>query len=79
MAGSHTVWATIDRIEEDQRGEKIAVLLFDDGQQLLLPAQLLPPGSRPQQLLGVAFQVDPEETARRAEEIRRRQQQLFGD
>jgi|BarGraNGADG00312_2_1021985.scaffolds.fasta_scaffold227058_1 hypothetical protein len=79
MAGSRALWATVDRIEEDERGEKIAVLLFDDGQQLHLPARLLPQGSGPQQLLEVAFQVDPKETARRAAEIRRRQQQLFGD
>jgi hypothetical protein len=79
MADDRTLWVTFDRVEEDERGDAIAVLLFDDGQELHLPARQLPSGSTPQQLLALEFRVDLHETERRAEEIRRRQQQLFGE
>lgn len=70
--------ATIDRIERDQKGRRHAVLVFDDGQQLVLPLDALPPEVRAGQVLRLSFQTDVEETARRAEEIRRLQQDLFG-
>ncbi|HEX2987530.1 MAG TPA: DUF3006 domain-containing protein [Chloroflexota bacterium] len=73
------LWVTYDRVEEDERGRKIAVLLFDDGQELHLPAGYLPRDSAPQQVLEVTLRADLQETERRAEDVRRRQQQLFGE
>jgi hypothetical protein len=70
--------ATIDRIVSDQAGQNRAVLVFDDGQQLVVPAELLPRGARPQQVLLIRLQIDMEETSRRAGEVARIQGELFG-
>lgn len=71
--------ATIDRIERNEQGEPLAVLVFDDGQQLILPLETLPANSKPGDVLDLRFQPDHEEASRRADEIRRLQQQLFGE
>ncbi len=70
--------ATIDRIERDEEGREMAVLVFDDGQQLVVPRDLLPPGARSQQAVDVLFRVNPGETERRAAEIEKLQRELFG-
>jgi hypothetical protein len=70
--------ATIDRIVRDQHGKEQAVLVFDDGQQLVLPADRLPDGAKPQGVLAIDFRIDAEETSRRADQVRRLQQELFG-
>lgn len=79
MTEKPRLWATIDRIERDEKGMRIAVLLFDDGQQLVVRAELLPPGARPHQVVRLAFQMDVGETSRRASQIQRLQQELFGE
>ncbi len=79
MEDSAPLWATFDRVEEDERGEKIAVLLLDDGQELHLPARLLPAAASPQDVLAVTLSMAPQETKRRADEVQRRQQELFGE
>ncbi len=71
--------ATVDRVVRDQEGVERAVLVFDDGQQLVLPLEMLPPGVRPQQVLSVDFHVDAGETSRRAGRVERLQRELFGD
>ena len=70
--------ATVDRMVSDQNGQTKAVLVFDDGQQLVVPAELLPRGARPQQVLLIRLQIDMEETSRRAGEVARIQGELFG-
>ncbi len=79
MAGAHRLRATVDRLERDEQGRVLAVLVFDDGQQLVLPAELLPAGARPQRVVDVSFRVDREETARRVDEVDRLQRELFGE
>ena len=79
MAAGQRIWATIDRIEYDEQGRPIAVLVFDDGQQLLLPAALLPAGARSKQVLEVSLSVDLAETERRANEVQQLQRELFGE
>lgn len=71
--------ATVDRIERDEEGRPVAVLVFDDGQQLVVPGTTLPAGAQPGDVLDLLLQMDRDETSRRAEEIRRLQQQLYGD
>ncbi len=79
MSDRSSLRATIDRLERDEQGRALAVLVFDDGQQLVVPAELLPPGAGPQQVVDVSLQVNPEETARRGGDVERLQRELFGD
>ena len=41
---SKALRAVIDRIEEDQEGRRLAVLCVDDGQELIIALDKLPPG-----------------------------------
>ena len=79
MEAEAAIRATIDRIERDEAGKPLAVLVFDDGQQLVLPLDALSTSAKPGDVLILRFQPDHEETYRRAEEIRRLQQRLFGE
>lgn len=79
MPARSGLWATIDRIERNQKGKSLAVLVFDDGQQLVVPVELLPAGARAQQVIRLLLQVDAEETARRSAEIEKLQRELFGE
>ncbi len=78
MARASRLRASVDRLEHDQQGRALAVLVFDDGQQLVLPADLLPQGTRPQQVVELSFRVNREETARRSGDVERLQRELFG-
>ncbi len=70
--------ATVDRFESGPSGEELVVLVFDDGQQLVLPRVRFP-WLRRGMVLRVRLERDEvTETARR-EEIRRLQQELFGE
>ncbi|MCL4533759.1 MAG: DUF3006 domain-containing protein [Bacteroidetes bacterium] len=79
MAEKARLWATVDRIVRDHEGKDHAVLVLDNGQQLVLPVEALPPGAQPQQVVTVEFRIDPEETSRRAGQVEQLQQQLFGE
>ncbi len=79
MSATPRLWATIDRIEQDEQGRQVAILVFDDGQQLMVPRESLPPGVDVNQVVEVSLHVDSEETARRIGEIERLQRGLFGD
>lgn len=79
MGKTGRLWATIDRIEQDEKGRRQAVLVFDDGQQLVVPVETLPSGATPNQVLQVSIRVDHDETARRTAEIGRLQRELFGE
>jgi hypothetical protein len=70
---------TIDRIVRNERGGRLAALVFDDGRQIVVPLDLLPRGARQNQVLLASFEIDEEETHRRQEEIRALQNELFGD
>lgn len=69
--------ATIDRLVKDKRGRWLATLVFDDGSQLVLPRDLLPPQSSKNQVVVISFEIDAEETDRRQAEIRALQDELF--
>lgn len=79
MATKPILRATIDRFERDESGKSHAVLVFDDGQELLVDRAHLPSGAKPHQLLTLAFQLDREETARRSDQIQQLQRELFGE
>jgi len=71
------LWATVDRIESGENGQEIAVLVFDEGPELVVPRSLLP-WLRRGMVLRVTFERDEAaEHARRAE-VAQLQQELFG-
>ncbi len=78
MAARSSLRATIDRIERDEDGKPLAVLLFDDGQQLVLPEAAMPRGAGEGDVVEVRLGLDRGETTRRSDEIRRLQQGLYG-
>jgi hypothetical protein len=70
--------ATIDQIEQDQEGNKLAVLVFDDSQQLIIPLDRLPDGCQEGTVLKLNVHRDQNETDLRREHIRELQSRLFG-
>ena len=78
MSQKPRLLATVDRIERDEEGHGRAVLLFDDGQQLVVAEELLPTAAAPQQVVQVELRLDAAETSRRAGEIQQMQRDLFG-
>ncbi|GBD16061.1 hypothetical protein HRbin26_00956 [bacterium HR26] len=78
MGGERALIATVDRIELDERGELLAVLVLDDGQQLVFPLGLLPEGTHKGSVLRLRFEPDPETERERRERIQRLQRRLFG-
>lgn len=69
---------TIDRVEHDQHGNKLAVLTFDDGQQLNIPLERLPEGASVGMVLQLDLTIDSSETERRRNAIKQVQSRLFG-
>ncbi|MDI3339384.1 MAG: DUF3006 domain-containing protein [Sphaerobacter sp.] len=70
--------ATVDEIEEGAAGEALAVLVFDDGQQLVVPLERLPDGTREGSVLRVTFRLDRDTERQRRAEVRDLQRRLFG-
>lgn len=70
--------ATVDEIEEGESGERLAVLVFDDGQQLVVPLERLPDGTRDGSVLRVRFRLDRRTERERRDEVRDLQRRLFG-
>jgi hypothetical protein len=70
--------ATVDQIEHDQQGNQIAVLVFDDDQQLTLPLDRLPEGCQEGTVLRLNVYRDQNQTNHRREQIRNLQSRLFG-
>lgn len=71
------LWATVDRIESGENGQELAVLVFDEGPELVVPRSLLP-WLRRGMVVRLTFERDEAvERARRAE-VAQRQQELFG-
>lgn len=73
------LYATVDRFETDEPGNRIAVLVFDDGQQLILPASRLPDGCQNGMVLTVDLTPDRAETERRIRRVKQVQSRLFGE
>lgn len=69
---------TIDRFEETQDGSVVAVLVGDDGSEMILPRAALPGGVRRGDVLRTAFMPDAHETARRRAHVEDLQRRLFG-
>lgn len=69
--------ATVDRIEEDDAGNELATLVFDDGQELIVRREALPAGARESSVLRVNFELDSEAEAERRAAIRKLQRKLF--
>ena len=78
MTEPRTLSTTLDRIEQDEYGRALAVLVFDDGEQLDLPLERLPSGAREGSVLTISFQLDPDESQRRRAAVRNLQARLFG-
>lgn len=78
MGSEPALIATVDRIESDERGEPLAVLVLDDGQQLVVPLANLPKGTRRGSVLRLRWEPDPATERERRERIRSLQRRLFG-
>jgi len=75
---SASLVATVDRFETSEEGKELAVLVFDDGQQLVVPHALFP-WLRRGMVLRVRFERDEETEEVRRREVSRLQEELFGD
>jgi hypothetical protein len=78
MDAENGLVVTVDRVERDERGEPLAVLVLDDGQQLVVPLRWLPDGTRAGSIFRLHFDPDPATEQERRDAIRRLQQRLFG-
>ena len=65
---------SIDRFEG--KGKQIAVLLTDDGETLNIPKSLLPPNSKPGDVLTLSLEHDPQATRDIADQTRKVQDKL---
>ncbi|HEX5166698.1 MAG TPA: DUF3006 domain-containing protein [Thermomicrobiales bacterium] len=70
---------TVDEIELNADNERVAVLIDDDGSQLVLPLALLPEGTRVGDVLNLSLAPDADETQRRRKRVKDLQKKLFGD
>jgi len=73
------VRGAIDRLERDERGHHLAVIVLDDGQQLVVPAEILPKDAKEGDVLILRLEIDRDETERRRARIRDLQRELFGE
>jgi hypothetical protein len=69
---------TVDDIDEAAEGEQVARLVTDDEDQIVIPAALLPRGTRRGDVLSMTLARDPDETDRRRSRISELQRKLFG-
>lgn len=70
---------TVDEIEINADNQRVAVLLGDDGTQVVIPLAMLPDGTAVGDVLTLSFERDPDETERRLTIVRDLQRKLFGD
>ncbi len=71
---SKSISVSIDRFEG--KGKDIAVLVTDDGETLNIPKSLLPPKSKPGDVLKLSLERDEQATQDVADETRRVQGKL---
>lgn len=69
---------TVDDIGLDQDNNSLATLVSDTGQQVTVPLELLPEGTRVGDVLAVGFTPDPDERELRRKKISDLQRRLFG-
>jgi hypothetical protein len=69
-----TTRLSLDRFEG--KGKQIAVLLTDDGETVNLPKSILPPASKPGDVLTLTLERDPAATRQVANETRDVQDRL---
>ncbi len=72
------LFVTVDRFETDEAGHQLAVLVFDDGQQLILHASRLPDGCQAGTVLTIELTPDLHETKQRLSRVKQVQSRLFG-
>ena len=70
---------TVDEIELNANNERVAVLIGDDGSQIVMPLALLPAGTQAGDVLNLSLAHDSGETERRRERVKGLQKKLFGD
>lgn len=70
---------TVDEIELNASNERVAVLIGDDGTQMVVPLSVLPPGTRVGDVLSMSLAPDSAETAKRRKRVADLQKKLFGD
>ena len=70
---------TVDEIELNANNERVAVLIGDDGSQIVMPLALLPAGTQTGDVLNLSLAHDSDETERRRERVKGLQKKLFGD
>ena len=70
---------TVDEIEVNADNERVAVLIGDDGTQLVMPLSLLPEGTQTGDVLNLSLDHDSDETERRRAHVAGLQKKLFGD
>jgi hypothetical protein len=70
---------TVDEIELNAENERVAVLIGDDGSQIVVPLALLPSGTQVGDVLNLSLHRDDDETELRRERVRNLQKKLFGD
>jgi hypothetical protein len=70
---------TVDQIELNADNQWVAVLIGDDGSQIVMPLALLPAGTREGDVLNLSLAHDSDETERRRERVKGLQKKLFGD
>lgn len=69
---------TVDDIGLDQDNNSLATLVSDTGQQVTIPVELLPTGTRVGDVLAAGFTLDPDERELRRKKISDLQRRLFG-
>lgn len=69
---------TVDEIGQDAESNLLATLVTDTGEQVTVPLQLLPEGTRVGDVLQAGFTLDPDERERRRTHISELQRRLFG-
>lgn len=70
---------TVDEIELNADNQRVAVLIGDDGTQVVLPLALLPNGTQEGDVLSLSFAQDAGETEARRQRVAGLQKKLFGD
>jgi hypothetical protein len=70
---------TVDEIEPNAAGRLMATLVADNGESFVVPLDLLPHGTRVNDVLRLALEPDPDETEQRHRRISDLQRRLFRD
>jgi hypothetical protein len=70
---------TVDEIELNANNERVAVLVADDGTEMVVPLSVLPTGTRTGDVLTMSLAPDSDETERRRKRVANLQKKLFGD